>query len=119
VNYPLNRVFGLPMLLYLLSKLINASIGCHGFIVDLMKHISIPVIPAVYWFFTNGDSLGIFVLFQSADCVQGKVNKLIYLIIYGLYRYLIKHNQLTNVWCVVCCFFLWLGFEKFGKRDEV
>ena len=65
-----NRVFGLSLLLYLFSKLISTSIGCHGFIVDLINNGSI----SVYWFFTNvPDFLGILVTFQSADYVQGKV----------------------------------------------
>lgn len=67
-----NKAFGLSLLFYLISKLISASIGCHGFLHDLV-HLSEHVL---FWIFTNvSDTAGIFVLFQSADYVRGEVSR--------------------------------------------
>ncbi|XP_057372589.1 uncharacterized protein LOC130693453 [Daphnia carinata] len=67
----LNKAFGLSLLFYLISKLISASIGCHGFLQDLMN-LSL----GLFWFFVNvPDITGIFVLFQSADYVRGEVKQ--------------------------------------------
>lgn len=66
-----NKAFGLSLLFYLISKLISTSIGCHGFLHDLM-HLSV----GLFWIFLNvPDITGIFVLFQSADYVRGEVKK--------------------------------------------
>ena len=66
----LNHTFGISLLLYLISKLISASISCHLFIIDVMVNGTVKI----YWFLTNlPDIIGIFVAFQSADYVHGKV----------------------------------------------
>ncbi len=66
-----NKVFGLSLLFYLISKLISVSIGCHSFIHHIMKYSNI----VLFWCFTNiPDITAMFIIFQSADYVRNQVD---------------------------------------------
>lgn len=67
-----NHVFEFTLLWYLISKLISTSISCHVLINQLLRHSFV----GFYWFLANlPDIFGIFITFQSADYIRGKVSQ--------------------------------------------
>jgi len=66
-----NKVFGLSLLFYLISKLISVSIGCHSFIRQFGRDLSI----GLFFYINIADIMALFIIFQSADYVRGQVYK--------------------------------------------